>query len=82
MITAPPIDNKIVKTLRFLVVYESPSILKLLGRAITSKKYSVEMADNRRIGLNLLIEGYDSNRYDVVLIDLLMPVMDGIESVR
>ena len=39
------------------------------------------MADNRRIGLNLLIEGYDSNQYDVVLMDLLMPIMDGIESV-
>ena len=37
MITAPPIDSETVKTLRFLVVYKSPSILKVLGRAITSK---------------------------------------------
>ena len=58
------------------------SILKVLGRALTSKKYLVETADNGSIGLNLLIEGYDSDRYDVVLMDLQMPVMDGIESVR
>ena len=82
IITAPPIDNETVKTLRFLVVDDSPSILKVLGRALISKKYLVETADNGSIGLNLLIEGYDSNRYDVVLMDLQMPVMDGIESVR
>ena len=82
MIPAPPIDNETVRTLRFLVVDDSPSILKVLGRALTSKKYLVETADNGSIGLNLLIEGYDDNRYDVVLMDLQMPVMDGIESVR
>ena len=82
IITAPPIDNETVRTLRFLVVDDSPSILKVLGRALISKKYLVETADNGSIGLNLLIEGYDSDRYDVVLMDLQMPVMDGIESVR
>ena len=82
MIPAPPIDNETVRTLRFLVVDDSPSILKVLGRALISKKYLVETADNGSIGLNLLIEGYDDNRYDVVLMDLQMPVMDGIESVR
>ena len=83
IVTIPiPIDDKIVKTLRFLVVDDSPSILKVLGRALTSKKYLVETADNGSIGLNLLIKGYDDNRYDVVLMDLQMPVMDGIESVR
>ena len=54
----------------------------MLGRALTSKKYLVETADNGSIGLNFLREGYDSDRYDVVLMDLQMPVMDGIESVR
>ena len=82
IITAPSIDSETVRTLRFLVVDDSPSILKVLGRALTSKKYLVETADNGSIGLNLLTEGYDSNRYDVVLMDLQMPVMDGIESVR
>ena len=76
------LDNETVRTLRFLVVDDSPSILKVLGRALISKKYLVETADNGSIGLNLLIEGYDGNRYDVVLMDLQMPVMDGIESVR
>ena len=42
VITAPPIDSETVRTLRFLVVDDSPSILKVLGRALTSKKYLVE----------------------------------------
>ena len=77
-----PIDNDTIRTLRFLVVDDSPSILKVLGRALTNKKYLVETADDGSIALNLLREGYDSHRYDVVLMDFQMPVMDGIESVR
>lgn len=70
------------QTFRFLVVDDSLSILKVLQRALTNKKYSVETADNGSAGLDRLIRGYNSQDFDVVLMDLQMPVMDGIEAVR
>lgn len=68
--------------LRFLLVDDSPSILKVVGRALESKKYDVDTAVNGSAALSLLIQRHSARSLDVVLMDLQMPVMDGIEAVR
>jgi CheY-like chemotaxis protein len=68
--------------LRFLLVDDSPSILKVVGRALESKKYDVDTAVNGSVALSLLIQRHSTKSLDVVLMDLQMPVMDGIEAVR
>ena len=68
--------------LRFLVVDDSSSIVKVLRRALLNKNFEVETANNGIEGLDRMIKGYDTNYYDVVLMDLQMPMMDGIEAVR
>jgi CheY-like chemotaxis protein len=70
------------KCYRFLIVDDSPSILKVLGRVLTSKNHLVETAEDGSQALDRLIKGYSTNDFDVVLMDLQMPVMDGIEAVR
>ena len=70
------------KCFKFLIVDDSPSILKVLGRVLTSKNHSVETAEDGRQALDRLIKGHPSNDFDVVLMDLQMPVMDGIEAVK
>ena len=69
------------RSLRVLLVDDTLSILKVVGRALLSKKYIVETAENGFIALNMLIDGYAEGHYDVVLMDFQMPVMDGIETV-
>lgn len=68
--------------LRFLLVDDSSSILKVISRALNQRNYPVDTAENGSAGLDRLIEGYETNDFDVVLMDLQMPVMDGIEAVR
>jgi CheY-like chemotaxis protein len=70
------------KCFRFLIVDDSPSILKVLGRVLISKNYLVETAEDGSQALDRLIKGYSTSDFDVVLMDLQMPVMDGIEAVR
>ena len=68
--------------LRFLLVDDSPSILKVVGRALEGKKYDVDTAVNGSVALDILIQRHSTRSLDVVLMDLQMPVMDGIEAVR
>ena len=75
-------SSKLKSRLHFLVVDDSPSILKVVGRALKSRKFDVDTADNGSTALDLLIKHFPSRRLDVVLMDLQMPIMDGIEAVR
>lgn len=79
-----PVTNTaaIMQKMRFLVVDDSPSILNVISRALTVKKYDVVTANNGSVGLDRLMKGHDQQDFDVVLMDLQMPVMDGIEAVR
>ena len=79
--------------LNILLVDDSLSILKMTTMMLRRGGHKVEQADNGAVGLEMVLEGYKKNRallgehtleppYDVVLMDLQMPVMDGLEAVR
>mmetsp|Transcript_19350 Transcript_19350/g.26456 ORF Transcript_19350/g.26456 Transcript_19350/m.26456 type:complete len:653 (-) Transcript_19350:344-2302(-) len=61
-----------------LIVDDSTLTLKLTGLTLERDGHHVEKASNGEIALQLM----SSNQYDVVLLDLNMPVMDGFETVR
>jgi CheY-like chemotaxis protein len=76
------IKNLLVsRTLSVLLIDDSPTIVKGLSRSLRKSGYLVTTASNGSVGLDLLIKGYDMNEFDFVLMDLQMPVMDGIEAV-
>lgn len=61
-----------------LIVDDSVVTLKLTGLTLEKDGHSVDRAENGRKALELLKQ----RRYDVVLIDLNMPIMDGFETVH
>jgi CheY-like chemotaxis protein len=61
-----------------LIVDDSVVTLKLAKLSLESDGHTVDKAMNGQIALDMLKE----RSYDVVLIDLNMPVMDGFETVR
>jgi CheY-like chemotaxis protein/signal transduction histidine kinase len=68
-----------------LVADDAPSILKMTTMLLTKKGYSVDKAVNGAEALNLVIESLQDDsraKFDAVLMDLQMPVMDGIEAIR
>jgi CheY-like chemotaxis protein len=77
---------------KVLVVDDAPSILKMTTMLLTKKGHVVETAVNgaeavlcvgRASGKDVQKEErIDAAPYDVVLMDLQMPVMDGIEAIR
>jgi len=64
--------------LRILVAEDNPLEQRSLEAVLTSLGHSVVMVGNGREA----VEEFEQNRFDLVLLDILMPVMDGFEAVR
>ena len=63
---------------RVLVVDDSLMILKMTTKALLQEGFVVNQAENGAVALSMLME----NRYDAVLMDIQMPIMDGCEAVK
>ena len=61
------------QTLHLLLVDDSPDNRLLIQTYLKDKSYVVDAAENGQIAL----EKFRANRYDIVLMDIQMPVMDG-----
>jgi two-component system cell cycle response regulator len=64
---------------RALVVDDSPVNRLVLARALEAQDYAVTMANDGRAALDLL-RAQRAPSFDVVLLDLLMPEMDGYQA--
>ena len=66
-----------------LVVDDSPLNLKMLSKLLKSKGHDVDVADNGQQGIDKVKQEADAGRnYDVILMDFVMPVMDGPTATR
>lgn len=63
---------------KIMIVDDSPSVLAILDDMLNDLGYEVTAADNGRQACELL----EDNRYDLIITDLTMPVMDGIAFVQ
>ena len=75
-------QEQFVEPLRILVVDDSISVLKVTSRLLKMNGHTVETASNGFVGLERLKKCYETRDFDLVLTDLQMPVMDGIEAVK
>ena len=73
---APPDPERTVKDCKLLVVHDDDDLRGALVELLTSEGFPVEDANNGHAALEKMKAGY---KPDVILSDLLMPVMDGFE---
>ena len=67
-----------------LLVDDAISILKMTSMMLKRQGHVVTQAENGAEALEMMLDRYsvDNKPFDVVLMDLQMPVMDGLEAVR
>jgi len=75
-------NNK--ESFKVLVVDDSPAIMKMVTMMLRLKGHEAITAENGSIALNLLEKEWQKTGkgFDVILMDLQMPVMDGLETTR
>jgi len=67
-----------VKDIKVLLVEDNILNQQLTTNILVKEGYITDVAENGKVGLEL----YKKNKYDVVLMDIQMPVMDGIQATR
>jgi PAS domain S-box-containing protein len=75
MTPTPPAE---IRALRILLVEDSPDNQMLVRSYLKQTPYRLEIADHGAIALERFKNGY----YDLVLMDMQMPVMDGYEATQ
>lgn len=78
MQTAPILVSDPAPSPRFLVVDDDPAVRAICVRLLQLSHYEVEQVDNGAQALQLL----ETGSYDIVLTDLNMPVLNGLELLR
>ncbi len=63
---------------RILVVDDDVAIRVLLNAVLTRMQFEVQLAQDGEVALQLL----ESESYDLILLDLMMPKIDGFEFLR
>ena len=66
------------KKATILLIDDDTEVLELYGEILKDAGYTVDYAKNGKEGL----EACEKTKYDLVLLDLMMPVMDGIECLK
>jgi CheY-like chemotaxis protein len=66
------------ETVYVLLVDDDERNVFALSAYLKAKKYKVDTASDGRECLNKLKD----NKYDIILLDMMMPVMDGFETLR
>jgi two-component system chemotaxis response regulator CheY len=65
---------------RLLVVEDSALVRKMYGLAFPKREHELTAVENGRIALTAIAES--QRPYDLILLDLCMPDMDGVEFIR
>jgi CheY-like chemotaxis protein len=69
------INDKESSNLHVMLIDDSMTIIQVVSRSLRKNGYQVTAAQNGSAGLDRLIQGYASQEFDFVLMDLQMPVM-------
>src|SRR5947207_12952622 len=78
VIFAALVSARARRQMRILVIEDEPRILAFLARGLEAEGFTVDGVGDGQAGLRRALE----DRYDLVLLDLLLPGLDGLTVLR
>jgi CheY-like chemotaxis protein len=61
-----------------LVIDDEPHIRQIIDSILSHEGHRVDLAENGKVGLKMV----ETSAYDLVITDIVMPEMDGLEVIR
>lgn len=67
---------------KILVVDDEKMITKSIAMRLSNENYEVDVADDGASALGKFVACEDDSAYDLVILDIMMPGMDGVEVLK
>jgi two-component system, sensor histidine kinase len=71
-------QKKALKPKKILLAEDDPTNQKVISKMLENAGYQIDIAENGKVAISL----FDENKYDLVLMDIQMPEMNGIEALE
>lgn len=71
-------QKKEVRAKKILLAEDDPTNQKVISKMLENAGYQIDIAENGKVAISL----FDENKYDLVLMDIQMPEMNGIEALE
>jgi DNA-binding response OmpR family regulator len=73
-----PTKASSAKQIKILIVEDEIALRRAMTLKLAQENYAIDNAENGREGLDMIIK----NNYDLVLLDLMLPELDGFEVLK
>ncbi|WP_395344803.1 response regulator transcription factor [Ningiella sp. W23] len=65
--------------MKLLIVEDEPTVADLIAKGMEQAGHSCDLAQDGELGFKLAMAGHKSNTYDVIVLDRMLPKLDGLD---
>jgi two-component system OmpR family response regulator len=65
--------------MKLLIVEDEPTVAQFIAQGLTKAGHSCDTANNGETGLALALDAQGANEYDVIILDRMLPKLDGMQ---
>jgi two-component system OmpR family response regulator len=65
--------------MKLLIVEDEPTVAQLIAKGLLTEGHTCDIAENGEKGLELALDSEQVHKYDVIILDRMLPKLDGLD---